>query len=43
MHEAQNVLDMPQLLALTLVTVCIGFALEGLFALAAKPLLRWKA
>lgn len=43
MHEAQNILNMPQLLALTLMTLLIGFALEGICALAARYLVRWKA
>lgn len=42
MHEAQNILNMPRLLALTLVSLLIGFALEGICALAARYLVRWK-
>lgn len=41
MQEAKIWGDMPSLIALTLLAVCIGFAVEGAFALA-KKYVRWK-
>lgn len=43
MQEAKMFVDMPTLLALTLVTVLTGFALEGLCLLLKKLLVRWRA
>lgn len=43
MQEAKMFLEMPQLLALTLLTVLLGFAAEGLFVLIKKFAVRWKA
>lgn len=42
MQEAKMFVQMPQLLALTLVTVLTGFLLEGACRLAYRLLLRWK-
>ena len=43
MQEAKIYLMMPRLLALTLVTVLVGFAIEGLCCLAYKLIVRWRA
>ena len=43
MQEAKMFVQMPDLLALTLVTVLLGFALEGLCAVAVRLSVRWKA
>ncbi len=42
MQEAQIYLQMPRLMALTLLTVLIGFALEGLCRLAYVLIVRWR-
>ncbi len=42
MQEAKLFLEMPRLLALTLLAVLLGFALEGLCALIAKYAMRWR-
>ena len=42
MQEAQAFVEMPELLALTLVTIVLGFALEGLCAVIAHFAVRWK-
>ncbi len=42
MQEAQTFVEMPELLALTLVTVVLGFALEGICALVLRFAVRWK-
>lgn len=42
MQEAQIYLQMPRLMALTLVTVLLGFALEGLCRLAYVLIVRWR-
>lgn len=43
MQEAKLFLEMPRLLALTLIAVLLGFLLEGLCALLAKYCVRWRA
>ncbi len=43
MQEAKLFLEMPRLLALTLIAVVLGFLLEGLCALIAKYCVRWRA
>lgn len=43
MQEAKMYIDMPALLALTLVTVLLGFLLEGACLAASKLLVRWRA
>ena len=43
MQEAKSFVQMPQLLALTLLTVALGFLLEGLCMLAYKLIVRWRA
>ena len=42
MQEAQIYLQMPRLMALTLLTVLMGFALEGLCRLAYVLIVRWR-
>lgn len=42
MHDAQAYLDIPKLLALTIVTVLIGFLLEGICFALSKLLVRWR-
>ena len=42
MQEAKMFLNMPSLMALTLMCVLLGFALEGLCFLACKLLVRWR-
>lgn len=42
MQEAQLYLQMPRLLALTVVAVVLGFVLEGLCMLAYKLIVRWR-
>lgn len=43
MQEAQMYLEMPRLLALTLVAVLLGFFLEGIFWAIGKRSARWRA
>lgn len=43
MQEAKSFVQMPRLLALTLVTVVLGFLLEGVCMLAYKLIVRWRA
>ncbi len=43
MQEAKMYLQMPRLMALTLVSVLLGFALEGLCALLCRLIVRWRA
>lgn len=42
MQFAQITLEMPRLIALTILAVLLGFALEGLFALIGKLCVRWR-
>lgn len=42
MQEAKLFVEMPRLLALTIVAVLLGFVLEGLCALLAKYCVRWR-
>lgn len=42
MQEAQTFLSMPRLMALTLITVLLGFALEGLCRLMYRLIVRWR-
>ena len=42
MQEAQTFLSMPRLMALTLITVLLGFALEGLCRLVYRVIVRWR-
>ena len=42
MQEAQTFLAMPRLMALTLITVLLGFALEGLCRLVYRLIVRWR-
>ena len=42
MQEAQTFLSMPRLMALTLITVLLGFALEGLCRLVYRLIVRWR-
>lgn len=42
MQEAQTFLAMPRLMALTLITVLLGFALEGLCRLVNRLIVRWR-
>lgn len=43
MQEAKSFVQMPELLALTILTVLLGFLLEGLCSLAYKLIVRWRA
>lgn len=43
MQEAKMFVDMPRLMALTLLCIAAGFALEGFFALLYKLVVRWRA
>lgn len=43
MQEAKMFLEIPRLLALTLLAVVLGFALEGLCALIGKIAVRWRS
>ena len=43
MQQAQTYLDIPRLLALTILAVVLGFLLEGLCALAYKLVVRWRS
>ena len=43
MQEAKMFVEMPALMALTLISVLLGFALEGLCLLVYKLIVRWKA
>ena len=43
MQEAQTFVDMPRLMALTLVSVLLGFLLEGICFFAYKLIVRWRA
>ena len=43
MQEAKSFVQMPQLLALTILTVVLGFILEGLCALVYHLIVRWRA
>lgn len=43
MQEAKMFVEMPRLMALTLLSVFVGFALEGLGLLAYKLIVRWKS
>ncbi len=43
MQEAKMFVEMPRLLALTVLAVVLGFLLEGICALAVKLLVRWRA
>ena len=43
MQDAKTYLQTPRLFALTLVTVLLGFALEGLCFLVYKLVVRWRA
>lgn len=43
MQEAKMFVDAPTLLALTLLAVVLGFALEGIFAFAARLVVRWRS
>ncbi len=43
MQEAKMFVEMPALMALTLVTVAMGFALEGLCLLLYRAIVRWRA
>lgn len=42
MQQAQGFLEMPRLLALTLVTVAVGFLFEGVCALVCRLVVRWR-
>ena len=42
MQEAQTFLSMPRLMALTLITVLLGFALEGLCRFVYRLIVRWR-
>lgn len=42
-QEAKMYVQMPELIALTLLTVLLGFLLEGACALACKLIVRWRA
>ncbi len=43
MQEAKMFVEMPRLLALTVLAVVLGFALEGLCALVVKLVVRWRS
>ncbi len=43
MQDAQLSLEIPRLLALTILVIVLGFVLEGLFALLGKLVVRWRA
>ncbi len=43
MYEAKGNIAMPRLIALTLVAVLVGFALEGLCLLVKRLAVRWKS
>lgn len=43
MQEAKMYVQMPQLIALTIITVLLGFLLEGACVLAYKLIVRWRA
>lgn len=43
MQEAKMFVEMPTLMALTFVSVLVGFALEGLCALCYRLIVRWKS
>ncbi len=42
MQEAKMFVEMPRLMALTLICIVLGFLLEGLFALLNKIVVRWR-
>ncbi len=43
MQDAKMFVEMPRLMALTLICILVGFALEGLLALISKLVGRWRA